>query len=333
MPAEESVGGASKQGVRAWSRPTSHTIRDAISRFAIFFGILLAGLIFSILSPTFLTPTNLFNVVRIMSIDGMLAIGMTFVILGRGIDLSVGSTLALTGAVAVLLIPQIGLPLAIIGAILTGAIVGCVNGMAITVLSIQPFVATLAMMVIVRGLNFFATGGYPILVDSDAFEFIGNGYIGQVPVPIFVFVVVVVVSYLALNHTKLGAQIYAMGGDPEAARRFGVSINRVTIYSYVIGGLLAAVAGVILAGRLASASPLAGTGYELDAIAAVVIGGTSLMGGRGSVIGTVGGVAIIAIMNNGLDLLNVNPNYQMVIKGLIILVAVSLDAYFHKQRQ
>jgi ribose transport system permease protein len=154
-----------------------------------------------------------------------------------------------------------------------------------------------------------------------------------VPVPIFVFIAVVLFGYIALNHTRLGPQIYALGGDPEAARRFGVNTNRVTVISYMICGLLAAAGGVVLAGRLASASPLAGTGYELDAIAAVVIGGTSLSGGRGSVMGTVGGVAIIAIMNNGLDLLDVDPNYQLVIKGLIILLAVSIDAYFHKQRQ
>ena len=331
------VGNFSRERQGTWrggsGGMTSQSIKEEVSRFAIFLGILLAGLIFSLLSPTFLTTTNLFNVMRIMSIDGMLAVGMTFVILGRGIDLSVGSTLALSGAVAVLLIPTVGLPIAIIAGMATGVIVGFINGEAITALSIQPFVSSLAMMVIVRGLNFFATGGYPILVESASFEFIGNGYIGPVPVPIFIFVAVVLLSYIALNHTKLGPQIYALGGDPEAARRFGVKTSRVTIISYMICGLLAAVGGVILAGRLASASPLAGSGYELDAIAAVVIGGTSLMGGRGSVIGTVGGVAIIAIMNNGLDLLNVDPNYQLVIKGLIILLAVSIDAYLHKKRQ
>jgi ribose transport system permease protein len=327
------LGSVSEHGARDIGGSTSHAVRDAISRFAIFFGIVLAGAIFSLLSPTFLTPTNLFNVARTMSIDGMLAVGMTFVILGRGIDLSVGSILALSGATAVLLIPIIGLSLAVGAAIVTGAVIGIVNGGAITLLSIQPFVATLAMMVIVRGLTFFATGGYPILVSSKSFEFIGNGHIGAVPVPIFVFIAVVLFGYIALNHTRLGPQIYALGGDPEAARRFGVNTNRVTVISYMICGLLAAAGGVVLAGRLASASPLAGTGYELDAIAAVVIGGTSLSGDRGSVMGTVGGVAIIAIMNNGLDLLDVDPNYQLVIKGLIILLAVSIDAYFHKQRQ
>lgn len=267
-----------------------------------------------------------------MSIDGMLAVGMTFVILGKGIDLSVGSITALSGAVAVLLIPVIGLPMAVLAALGTGVLVGLVNGTVITTLSIQPFVATLAMMVIVRGLNFFATGGYPIIAKSAGFEFIGNGYLGPVPIPVIVFVGIVILSHVALNQTKFGPQIFSIGGNEEAALRFGVNTKFVTIASYMICGLLAAVAGVILSGRLASASPLQASGYELDAIAAVVIGGTSLMGGRGSIAGTVGGVAIIAIMNNGLDMLNVNTNYQFVIKGLIILVAVSIDAHFHKKR-
>ena len=277
--------------------------------------------------------TNLFNVIRVMSIDGMLALGMTFVILGRGIDLSVGSVLALSGAVAVIVIPEAGMTVGIVTALVTGIAVGVVNGLAITVLSLQPFVATLAMMVIVRGLTFIATGGYPIIIENPGFEFIGNGYFGPVPFPILLFVVTIALSYLALTRTSLGPQIYSIGGDPEAARRFGVNTTLVTIVSYAICGLMAAGSGVVIAARLASASPLAGTGYELDAIAAVVIGGTSLMGGRGNVLGTIGGVGIIAVTNNGLDLLNVDPNYQLIVKGLIILVAVSIDAYFHKQRQ
>jgi ribose transport system permease protein len=308
-------------------------LADVVSRSAILLGIVVAVAIFATLSPAFLTPTNIFNVVRIMSIDGMLALGMTFVILGRGIDLSVGSALALSGAVAVVLVPQIGLAGGVIAGLVTGVAIGAVNGIAITALSLQPFVSTLAIMVIVRGLTFIVTGGYPILINNPDFEFIGNGYVGPVPVPIFVFLAAIALSYVLLHHTRLGLQIYSIGGDPEAARRFGVSTGRVTIVSYMICGFLAAVGGVILAGRLSSVSPNAGLGYELDAIAAVVIGGTSLMGGRGKILGTIGGVAIIAIMNNGLDLLNVDPNYQLIVKGCIILVAVSIDAFFHRQRR
>jgi ribose transport system permease protein len=309
------------------------SIAELVSQSAIFLGIISACAVFAVLSPAFLASTNLFNVIRVMSIDGMLALGMTFVILGRGIDLSVGSTLALSGAAAVLTVPKIGLVGGVIAGLATGTLVGLVNGVVITVLSLQPFVATLATMVIVRGLAFITTGGYPILINSPHFEFLGNGYVGPVPVPIFVFVGAIALSYVLLHHTKLGPQIYALGGNPEAARRFGVNTSFVTIVSFMLCGLLAATGGVILAGRLSSVSPNAGTGYELDAIAAVVIGGTSLMGGRGKILGTIGGVAIIAIMNNGLDLLNIDPNYQLIVKGCIILFAVSIDSYLHKQRR
>lgn len=326
------AGPATRQPPSSQSRPQA-LLADVVSRSAIFLGIVVAAAIFATLSPAFLTATNIFNVVRIMSIDGMLALGMTFVILGRGIDLSVGSTLALSGAVAVVLVPHIGLTGGVVAGLMTGIVIGAVNGFAITALSLQPFVSTLATMVIVRGLTFIVTGGYPILIDSSSFEFIGNGYVGPVPVPIIVFVAAIALSYVLLHHTKLGPQIYSIGGDPEAARRFGVSTSRVTIVSYMICGFFAAVGGVILAGRLSSVSPNAGLGYELDAIAAVVIGGTSLLGGRGKILGTIGGVAIIAIMNNGLDLLNVDPNYQLIVKGCIILLAVSIDASFHRQRR
>jgi len=187
-------------------------------------------------------------------------------------------------------------------------------------------------MVIARGLTFIITGGYPILISDTSFDFIGNGHLGPIPFPIIVFAGTITLSYLALSRTVLGPQIYSIGGNPEAARRFGVNTSLVTIVSYAICGLLAAVGGIILTSRLASSSPVAGMGYELDAIAAVVIGGTSLTGGRGHILGTIGGVAIIAVMNNGLVLLNVDPNFQLIVKGLIILVAVSIDARFHKQR-
>jgi ribose transport system permease protein len=256
---------------------------------------------------------------------------MTFVILGRGIDLSVGSVFALSGAVGVILIPRIGFVPGIFSALATGTGFGILNGLAITALSLQPFVATLAMMVIARGLTFIITGGYPVLIENASFDFIGNGRVGPIPFPIVIFAIIIVVSYLALSRTVLGPQIYSIGGNPEAARRFGVNTSLVTIVSYAICGLLAAVGGMILTSRLASASPVAGVGYELDAIAAVVIGGTSLTGGRGHILGTIGGVAIIAVMNNGLVLLNVDPNFQLIVKGLIILIAVSIDARFHKQ--
>jgi ribose transport system permease protein len=309
-----------------------NAILPFVGEHAIFFALAIACGLFALLSPVFLSASNLFNVVRVMSIDGMLALGMTFVILAKGIDLSVGAVLALSGAIAAALIPQIGLGAGALLAVCAGAVIGTVTGLTITTFSLQPFIATLGVMVIARGLTFIITGGYPVLINSDSFDFLGNGYVGPVPLPIIIFVVIIVLSHLALGRTVLGKKIYSIGGNPEAAMRFGINVSRVTITTYVISGLLAAFAGVILASRLSSASPVAGMGYELDAIAAVVIGGTSLMGGRGNILGTVAGIAIIAVMNNGLSLLNVNPNYQLIVKGLIIIAAVSVDGYFHRRR-
>lgn len=309
-----------------------NAILPFVGEHAIFFALAIACGVFALLSPVFLSASNLFNVVRVMSIDGLLALGMTFVILAKGIDLSVGAVLALSGAIAAALIPQIGLGAGALLAVCAGAVIGTVTGLTITTFSLQPFIATLGVMVIARGLTFIITGGYPVLINSDSFDFLGNGYMGPVPLPIIMFVVIIVLSHLALGRTVLGKKIYSIGGNPEAAMRFGINVSRVTIGTYVISGLLAAFAGVILASRLSSASPVAGMGYELDAIAAVVIGGTSLMGGRGNILGTVAGIAIIAVMNNGLSLLNVNPNYQLIVKGLIIIAAVSVDGYFHRRR-
>ena len=318
--------------MHSWIEDFLPLLRDAASQFAVFLGLAIACATFAVLSSAFFTATNLLNIVRIMSTDGMLALGMTFVILGRGIDLSVGSVLAFSGAIAVILIPKIGFGLGILATLAVGAGFGVVNGLAVTTLSLQPFVATLGTMVIARGLTFIITGGYPIVIDNASFDFIGNGRLGSIPFPIIIFVAIIALSYLALTRTVLGPQIYSIGGNPEAARRFGVNTSLVTIISFAICGLLTAVGGVILTSRLASASPVAGMGYELDAIAAVVIGGTSLTGGRGHILGTIGGVAIIAVMNNGLVLLNVDPNFQLIVKGFIILAAVSIDAHFHKQR-
>lgn len=311
----------------------AETILPLLREHAIFLGLGGACAAFAILSPVFLTGTNLFNVIRVMSIDGLLALGMTFVILARGIDLSVGAVLALSGAIVAALVPHVGLGVAILMAVLAGMSLGGLVGVAITTFSLQPFVATLALMVIARGMAYIITGGYPVLIDNESFDVLGNGYVGPVPVPIIVFVVIIILGHLVLSRTVLGKRVYAIGGNPEASRRFGVNVSGVTIITYVICGLLGAVAGVILASRLSSASPVAGLGYELDAIAAVVIGGTSLMGGRGHILGTVAGVAIIAVMNNGLNLLNVDPNYQLIVKGLIILSAVSIDSYFHRERR
>ena len=210
---------------QSWVQSARSWMQDA-SQLAVFVGLAAACAIFSFLSPTFLTQKNLINVVRIMSIDGMLAVGMTFVILLAGIDLSVGAVLALTGAVAVIVIPHVGVVAGVLIALAAGTGWGMMNGLAITALSIQPFIATLASMVIARGLTFVVTGGYPLPLDNETFAIIGAGSLGPVPFPIVIFAAVILLSYLALNWTVLGPQTYAIGGNAEAPRRFGVNTSR-----------------------------------------------------------------------------------------------------------
>jgi ribose transport system permease protein len=295
-------------------------------------GILLALLILigvgALLSPNFLTASNLANVSRQGSIVGILAIGMTFVILTAGIDLSVGSILGLVaisfaGAMAM----DVPWPLAILIALAIGGGTGAINGLGITRGGLQPFIMTLGMLVIARGVTLTIADGRPIRAGDDAasIAWIGSGEVFGVPVPLLLFAGIATASWFTLRWTPFGRQIYAVGDNPEAARLSGIPIDRVVFSAYVISGLCAAVAALIVVSRLAAAEPTQGTGFELDAIAIVVIGGTSLFGGEGGVAGTVVGAAVVAAMNNLLNLLGVSPFSQQIVKGLIILGAVFLE--------
>jgi inositol transport system permease protein len=264
---------------------------------------------------------------RQVSINGILAIGVTFVIIAGGIDLSLGSVLALTGVVAAsfahpgtytLIVP-------VMLGILTGVMIGAFNGLTITWGKVAPFIVTLGMMTIARGLALVWSDGRPVTNLSPSFNYIGGGDLLHIPVPILLFVLVIVVSAVILKYTRIGRYIYAVGGNETAARASGIRVNRVKLFAYIMCGGLAGLAGIVLAARITTGQPNAGIAYELDAIAAVVIGGTSLMGGRGSIAGTVIGVLIIGVINNGLDLLNVTSYYQQIIKGVIIISAVLLD--------
>lgn len=291
----------------------------------------------SILSDNFATSNNLFNVARQISVNLCISIGMTMVILTGGIDLSVGSILAFTGAIAAGLIKNgieiegsnlfIGFTLlgAIIVALIAGGILGWFNGFMITKFKVPPFVATLAMLTIARGLTMLYTKGFPITQLGDNFDFIGTGWFLGVPMPVWISILVIVISIFFMNKTRTGRYIYAIGGNERAALLSGVKVNRVKVIVYIIAGVLSGVAGLLVTTRLDSAQPNAGIGYELDSIAAVVIGGTSLSGGKGSIIGTVIGASIIGVLNNGLVLLDVSPFWQQVIKGLVILLAVIID--------
>jgi len=289
-------------------------------------GLLLIAVILTILEPRFLTVSNLFNLIRQVSINAIIAFGMTFVILTGGIDLSVGSILAFVGAVvAGLLAADVNLFVAIIIGIVLGALSGLLNGILVAKGRLAPFIVTLATMTIFRGLTLAYTEGRPITGLPAHFRLIGTGEIAGVPLPIVLTALFFLLFYLVLNHTIFGRRVYTIGGNEEAARLSGMNTDRIKMLVYMISGVTAAISAIILTARLNSAQPTAGLTFELDAIAAVVLGGTSLSGGYGTLGGTLVGALMIGVLNNGLNMLNVPSFYQQVVKGLVILIAVLLD--------
>ncbi|MFD2164005.1 ABC transporter permease [Paradesertivirga mongoliensis] len=311
--------------------------RSKLARFQSSIALFVLCLALSILSDKFLTPENGWNILRQTSVNVCISVGMTLVVLTAGIDLSVGAVLALSGAVAAgLLKTGIELPSndlfvgftllgTIVVGLITGSFLGFFNGWVITRFKVPPFVATLAMLTIARGFTMLWTKGYPISGLGPNFAFIGTGWFLGVPVLVWIALIVVVVAVIISNKTAFGRYIYAIGGNESAAKLSGIDIGKVKVLVYTIAGALAAVGGIMVTSRLDSAQPNAGMGYELDSIAAVVIGGTSLSGGRGSIMGTVLGALIIGVLNNGLVLLDVSPFWQQVVKGLVILLAVIID--------
>ncbi|MFM6976478.1 MAG: ABC transporter permease [Sphingobacteriaceae bacterium] len=308
-----------------------------LSRFQSTIALLLLCILLSILTDKFLTVDNGWNVLRQISVNICISVGMTLVVLTAGIDLSVGSVLAFSGAIAAgllksgIAVPQfdlfIGFTLlgTLLAGILTGAALGFFNGWVITRFKVPPFVATLAMLTIARGFTMLWTKGYPISGLGTDFAVIGTGWFLGVPILVWIAAVIVCLALTIANKTALGRYIYAIGGNENAARLSGINISKVKIVVYSIAGALAAIGGIMVTSRLDSAQPNAGMSYELDAIAAVVIGGTSLSGGRGTIVGTVLGAIIIGVLNNGLVLLDVSPFWQQVVKGMVILLAVIID--------
>ena len=283
------------------------------------------------IAPNFATVDNLLNIARSISVSAILAAGMTFVILTAGIDLSVGSIVAVSGVVGVVGAMG-GLPAvpAVLLGILVGGACGLANGTLVAYLALAPFIVTLGTMTFLRGLAYTITGGQPIVSTTLAFKPIGNGYLAGVPIPVVVMAAVYLVAWFILERTLFGRHVYAVGGNAEAARLAGVRVKRVLTWVYVLGGACAGLAGVIFAARVISAQPTAGTGYELDAIAAVVLGGTSLSGGRGRIHGTLIGSIILGVLSTGLILMNVPFFTQLLIKGIVIILAVAIDSL--KQR-
>lgn len=301
-------------------------------RFGVAIALVVLAALLSVLSPDFLTVSNVLNIARQVSINAILAAGMTVVILTAGIDLSVGSVLALSGAIAAGVMQRAPVTAAIVAALAVGLLAGTANGLAVAVGRAAPFVATLAMLTIARGATLVYTDGRPITGLPDAFLWLGNGDIAGIPVPVWLMLLVFVLGYLLLNHMVLGRFLYAVGGNEEAARLAGVNVGRAKIAAYMISGVLSAVAALVLTARLNSAQPTAGSGYELDAIAAVVVGGTTLAGGEGTIGGTLLGAFLIGVLNNGLNLLNVSSFYQQIVKGVVILLAVLLDRRIRRGR-
>ena len=310
---------------------------SSIAKFQSLIALFVLCLALALMTENFLTADNFWNVLRQISVNVCISVGMTLVILTAGIDLSVGSVLALCGAItAGLLKHGIAIPSAnlyigftvfgvVIAGLLAGGAMGFINGLAITRFRVPPFVATLAMLTMARGFTMLWTKGLPITGLGDSFGFIGTGWFLGIPMPVWISGIVVLFAMILTNKTRFGRYIYAIGGNENAARLSGISINRIKILVYSLAGVLAATGGLLVTARLDSAQPNAGMSYELDAIAAVVIGGTSLSGGKGTILGTVLGAMIIGVLNNGLVLLNVSPFWQQVIKGVVILLAVIID--------
>ncbi|MEG6513805.1 ribose ABC transporter permease [Desulforamulus ruminis] len=302
-----------------------------MNKYRVFLIFIIICGVAGLLSEVFFTVNNMLNVARQVSITAIVAAGMTLVILIAGIDLSVGSVLAFTGAIiAGMLSAKVALPVAILCALLVGLLFGFVNGFFVTKMGVPAFIATLALMVIARGMTLVYTKGYPLVVSETSFSIIGNGKIWGVPLPILLMILIYALMYWVLRYTSFGRYIYAIGGNEEASRLSGIAVDRIKIAVYGIAGLFSALSATIYTSRLMSAQPTAGVGIELDAIAAVIIGGTSLSGGRGGIVGTLFGALIMGVLDNVLNLMNVSPFYQSIAKGLVILVAVVVDSKFSK---
>lgn len=302
-----------------------------ISELTTVIALIILMAVITIINSNFLTANNLLNLLLQVTSNALIAFGMTFVILTGGIDLSVGSILALSSALTAGLLGS-GMPvtLAILISLILGCILGMMNGLLISYGKLAPFIVTLATMTIFRGATLVYTNGNPItkgLSDTFLFQFLGQGYIVGIPFPVIIMFIVFIVLYVLLHKTAFGKSVYAIGGNEKAAYISGVKLNKVKIIIYSISGIMASISGLIITSRLSSAQPTAGASYEMDAIAAVVLGGTSLSGGKGRILGTLIGALIIGVLNNGLNIIGVSAFWQQVVKGVVILIAVLIDRF------
>lgn len=295
---------------------------EFVRKYGILLVLIVMWVLLAAVSPTFRTTTNVINILRQVSVNGIIAIGMTFVIMTGGIDLTVGSLVAVAGVIAgsILVANPNNVVFAVAAGIAACALFGAMNGFFVAYMDVPPFVATLAGMTIARGFAYVYSDGKPYTLASPGFSTIGKGM-----TPIIIFIAILVICHIFLSKMKFGRYIYAVGGNPKAAEASGVRVKHILMKVYILSGILTGIAGIVLASRTNSGQPAVGTGYETDAIAAAVIGGTSMTGGIGTVPGTLIGILIIGTLNNGLNLLDVSSYWQQIIKGLIILGAVCFD--------
>lgn len=302
--------------------------KEVVTKLGPLLALIVLVVFVTFLNPSFISATNLLNLLRQVSTNALIAFGMTFVIITGGIDLSVGSTLALSSALtAGMIVSGLDPVLAMIVGVGIGFVLGAVNGLLITKGKMAPFIATLATMTIFRGLTLVFTDGKPItgIGDSFIFKYMGRGYLFGIPFPVVLTLVCFAVLFMLLHKMTFGRKTFAIGGNEKAAYIAGIKSNRIKVMIYAISGMMASISGIIITSRLNSAQPTAGTSYEMDAIASVVLGGTSLSGGRGRIVGTLIGALIIGTLNNGLNLLGVSSFYQQVVKGIVIIIAVLID--------
>ena len=302
--------------------------KEVVTKLGPLLALIVLVIFVTFLNPSFISATNLLNLLRQVSTNALIAFGMTFVIITGGIDLSVGSTLALSSALtAGMIVSGLDPLLAMIIGVGIGFVLGAVNGLLITKGKMAPFIATLATMTIFRGLTLVFTDGKPItgIGDSFIFKFMGRGYLFGIPFPVILTLVFFAILFMLLHKMTFGRKTFAIGGNEKAAYIAGIKSDRIKVLIYAISGMMASISGIIITSRLNSAQPTAGTSYEMDAIASVVLGGTSLSGGRGRIVGTLIGALIIGTLNNGLNLLGVSSFYQQVVKGIVIIIAVLID--------
>lgn len=309
----------------AGKRSSPLRLSGMLDKMGIFVVVIFICVLFAVLDENFLTWSNMMNMTRQTAINAILAAGMTFVILTGGIDLSVGAIVALSGVTGVYFTQYLPAPAAILIGIAVGGVAGYINGFLTAKSRLPAIIVTLGSMTYLRGIAYVVTGGYPLILTNSTFKNLGQGYLGPVPIPIIIMILVYAVFFVVLKYTVFGRNVYMIGGNPEAAHLTGIKVVPRMTGVYTISGICAGIAGIILAGRLLSGQPNVGSGYELDAIAAVVLGGTSLSGGVGTIFGSLFGALFMGVLSNGLTLLSVPYYWQLIIKGIVIVMAIYVD--------